>query len=281
MEPVSAVIITLNEEHNLLSSLPKLSWCDEIIIVDSGSSDSTLDICKSFGCKIFHRQFDGYGTQKQYAVSIARNDWVLCLDADEVMSDALVDEIRKEMQAPLAEGYLIPMTFVFLGKKFHYGKEGWRYFMRLYNKKSGSFNDNKVHEKIELNGSTRKLCNNIYHYSYHSLNQYFDKFNRYSTYGAEMAFQRGKRKSLFAVVTAIPFNFLKYYFIELNFLNGLSGFYWSVLNAFYHFAKYIKIRELHQQQREVQKNEIKFNSRFIGSVEKISSAEKSCMPDLK
>lgn len=160
-------------------------------------------------------------------------------------------------------------------------KEGWRYFMRLYNKKSGSFNDNKVHEKIELNGSTRKLCNNIYHYSYHSLNQYFDKFNRYSTYGAEMAFQRGKRKSLFAVVTAIPFNFLKYYFIELNFLNGLSGFYWSVLNAFYHFAKYIKIRELHQQQREVQKNEIKFNSRFIGSVEKISSAEKSCMPDLK
>ncbi|HVT84994.1 MAG TPA: glycosyltransferase family 2 protein [Chitinophagaceae bacterium] len=256
VKPVSAVIITLNEEHNLINSLPKLTWCDEIIIVDSGSNDRTLDICKDFGCKIFYRKFDGYGTQKQYAVSKAKNDWVLCLDADEVMSDALVEEIKKEMQAPQADGYFIPMTFVFLGKKFRHGKEGWRYFMRLFNKRSGNFNDYKVHEKIELKGNAKKLNNNIYHYSYHSLFQYFEKFNRYSSYGALMAFQRGKRKSLFAIITAVPLNFFKYYFLELNFLNGLSGFYWSALNAFYHFAKYIKIRELQQHKLNVQQVEL-------------------------
>lgn len=246
MQPVSAVIITLNEEHNLLKSLPQLSWCDEIIIVDSGSTDKTLQICKDYGCKIFYKKFDGYGAQKQFAVAKAKNDWVLCLDADEVMSDALVEEMKEEMKDPKAEGYFIPMTFVFLGKKFRYGKEGWRYFMRLFNKKSGNFNNYKVHEKIELKGNAKKFSNNIYHYSYRNLFQYFEKFNKYSSYGAMMAYQRGKKKSVFAVVFAVPLNFFKYYFIELNFMNGLSGFYWSVLNAFYHFAKYIKLRELYQ-----------------------------------
>ncbi|MBS1920872.1 MAG: glycosyltransferase family 2 protein [Bacteroidetes bacterium] len=168
------------------------------------------------------------------------------LDADEVMSDGLVEEIKNEMKSPVAMGYFIPMTFVFLGKHFRYGKESWRYFMRLFNKKSGNFNNFKVHEKIELNGNTQKFTNNIYHYSYRNLFQYFEKFNRYSSYGALMAYQKGKRKSLLVIIVAVPLNFMKYYFVELNFLNGLSGFYWSALNAFYHFAKYIKIHEMFQ-----------------------------------
>ena len=251
MQLLSTVIITCNEEHNLRRSLPKLTWCDEIIVVDSGSTDNTLDICKKFGCKTYHRKFDGYGSQKQYAVSLARNKWVLCLDADEVLSDELVKEIQEELEHPSAEGYLIPLTFVFMGKQFRYGKEAWRYFLRLFNKEAGNFDDRKVHEKIILEGTQQKFKNNILHYSYQNISQYFNKFNKYSSYGAEIACRQGKNRSVFMIVLAVPLNFLKYYFLELNILNGLSGFYWSAFNAFYHFVKYIKIREYYAKMEEL------------------------------
>jgi glycosyltransferase involved in cell wall biosynthesis len=219
-------------------------------VVDSGSTDNTINICEKYGCKVFHRQFDGYGRQKQYAVSLAKNKWVLCLDADEVLTEALVNEIKEIMENPVADGYLIPMTFVFMGKKFRYGKEAWRYFLRLFNKEAGTFDDKKVHEKIILNGSQVKLKNNILHYSYRSISHYFNKFNKYSSYGAELAWHEGKKRSMAAVIFAVPFNFFKYYIIELNFLNGVSGFYWATFNAFYHFVKYIKIRELYEKMEE-------------------------------
>jgi len=248
MVNVSAVIITHNEAVNIRRTLGQLWWCNEIIVVDSFSTDNTVEVCRQYGCKVFQKAFEGYGAQKQYAVSLAKNDWVLCIDADEVLTDSLVDEIRKEMVQPTAQGYLIPMRFVFMGKQFKFGKESWRYFMRLFNKQNGNFNYRKVHEKIELDGNTKKLKNNILHYSYRDVSQYFDKFNRYSSYGAEMSYEKGKKRSLALVVVAIPLNFIKYYFIERNFMNGISGFYWSVFNAFYHFVKYIKLRELYHQQ---------------------------------
>lgn len=243
---VSAVIITCNEEHNLQMSLPKLTWCDEIVIVDSGSTDGTIQICRSYNCKVHYRKFDGYGKQKKYAIGQASNKWVLCLDADEVMSDELVEELKREMKAPSADGYYIPMVFVFMGKQFRHGKEGWRYFLRLFDRTKGGFTDHKIHEKIELNGNCKKLLNSIYHFSYRNFYQYFEKFNRYSSYGAEMAYAEGKKRSLTAIVFAVPLNFLKYYIVERNILNGVSGFYWSMLCAFYHFAKYIKLSELHR-----------------------------------
>jgi glycosyltransferase involved in cell wall biosynthesis len=251
MKLLSTVIITCNEENNLRKSLPKLSWCNEIIIVDSGSTDNTLEVCKQFGCRIYTRPFNGYGAQKQFAVSLASNQWVLCLDADEVLSDALVEEIKEEMKSPSAAGYLIPMTFVFMGKEFRYGKESWRYFLRLFNKELGNFDDRKVHEKIRVEGELKKFRNNIFHYSYRSITHYFNKFNKYSSYGAEIAYHQGETRSLLMVILAIPLNFIKYYIIELNILNGTSGFYWSAFNAFYHFVKYIKIREFHAKMKEL------------------------------
>jgi glycosyltransferase involved in cell wall biosynthesis len=264
MNKVSAVIIAYNEEQNLQLSLPKLSWCDEIIVVDSGSTDGTLDICRAYNCKIYHKKFNGYGAQKQYAVSLTNNNWVLCLDADEVLSDGLVTELKTEMRNPSVNGYLIPMKFIFLGKQLKYGREKWRYYIRLFNKTKGGFTSHKVHEKINIDGDCQKLSNYISHYSYRSFSQCIDKINRYSSYGAQVAYKNGKKKSLTAILFALPLNFLKYYFFDRNFLNGMNGFYWSVINAIYHFAKYTKLRELYQAnkaldlwEKEMRNNTIK------------------------
>ena len=115
----------------------------------------------------------------------------------------------------------------------------------MFNKEFGNFNSNIIHEKIEVEGTQKKLKNNILHYSSRDVAHYFDKFNKFSTYGAKIAYQKGKRRSLLLTVFAVPIYFFKYYFIEMNFLNGVSGFYWSMFSAFYHFVKYSKIKEIY------------------------------------
>jgi glycosyltransferase involved in cell wall biosynthesis len=248
---VSAVIITYNEEENVRRTLSQLYWCDEIVIVDSFSTDKTAGICKAMGARVFTRVFDGYGTQKRYAVSQALNDWVLCIDADEVLTDKLIEEICKNLNGTAEySGFSIRMNMVFLDSEFVFGKESGRAFLRLFNKQHGGFTEDKVHESIQVNGPVKKLQHTIRHYSYTSLNQCLEKCNRYSTYSAEMAFKKGKNKSVFAVVFGIPFNFFKYYILERNFMNGLHGFYWSVFSTYYHFAKYVKLIELHKNHKK-------------------------------
>lgn len=249
---VSAVLITYNEEKNIVRTLSKLSWCDEIVIVDSGSTDKTVAICQDFGCTIYTKAFNGYGEQKRFAISKASNDWILCLDADEVLSDQLVEEIKEKLSnAEGYEGFAMPMNLIFLDKEFRYGKESGRHFLRLFNKNKGTFTEDKVHESIKLEGAVLKLRNYIYHYSYTSLNQCLEKCNRYSSLSAEMAYSKGKNKSILAILFGLPFNFFKYYLLERNFLNGIEGFYWSVFSSYYHFAKYVKLKELH---RSAEKN---------------------------
>jgi glycosyltransferase involved in cell wall biosynthesis len=243
---VSAVIITYNESRNIRRTLARLYWCDEIVILDSYSTDDTVAICREFGCRVYFKTFEGYGAQKKYAVEQANNDWVLCLDADEVLSEALIREIIAEFkQEPSYTGFLLPMNLVFLGREFRYGKESQRYFLRLFHKGKGNFNEARVHERIELEGKTRKMKHALQHYSYNSLRHWYEKMDRYTTLGAEEAVRKGKNKGLPAVLMALPYYFLRYYFMERNFLNGLEGFYWSVFNSYYHFTKYAKIRELH------------------------------------
>lgn len=244
-QPVSAVIITLNEAANLQKSLPKLSWCNEIIVVDSGSTDDTVAVAKQFGCKVVCRPFDNYGSQKKFAFGLADNNWILNIDADEVLSDYLVAEIQAEMINPLYNGYCVPINLVFMGKVFKYGREARLFRLRLFNKQFGSLLDNPVHEKILVEGGIKKFKGRVYHYSYKNYEQYFHKFNNYSSVSAKIAFGRGKKKTHGAILLALPFNFFKCYVLEGNFLNGLQGFYWSLLNSYYVFTKYLKIAELH------------------------------------
>jgi glycosyltransferase involved in cell wall biosynthesis len=253
---VSAVIITYNEERLIDNTLSRLWWCDEIIIVDSGSTDKTLSICKRYGCTVYTRSFDGFGEQKKYGVFQAKNDWILCLDADEVLTDSLIAEIGSELGHPRLDyaGFAFPRNLVFMDRVFHYGKEANAPIVRLFNRNRGNWDGAVVHEKVCLDGPVKQLSGKLLHYSYHSYSQFLVKINLYSSFGAQKLYEKKRNKSKLVVALAIPFNFIKYYILDRNFLNGYGGFAWSVLNCFYHFLKYLKLYELQQQERSAISN---------------------------
>ncbi|MES2618338.1 MAG: glycosyltransferase family 2 protein [Bacteroidota bacterium] len=245
--PISVIIIAKNEAHNLKRSLPRLSWCNDIVLIDDNSTDHTIAVAESFGCKVFSRTFDGFGTQKQFAVGKAQNQWVLNIDADEVLTDEVIKEITTlNLETTTYAGYEIPIRHVFLDRVFKYGKESRFYHLRLFNQQKGNFNSALVHEKVELTGSVAKLENVVLHYSYRDLNHYFEKLNRYTSIGAEKLFQQGKSRNLVLTIGAFPIYFWKHYFVYGNVLNGKEGFIWSYLNALYHVVKYLKLGELNR-----------------------------------
>lgn len=246
--PISVIIIAKNEADNLKLSLPQLHWCDDIVLVNDNSTDQTVEIAKQFGCRIFDRTFDGFGTQKQFAVSKTNHQWVLNIDADEVLSQPLIDEILTlNLELKSIAGYALPIRHVFLGKVFLHGKESKFYHLRLFNKTLGNFDEAKVHEKVKLNGAIKNLNNVVLHYSYKDLKHYFEKFNQYTSIGATKLKEKGKNRNLVFTFLGFPFYFIKHYFIYGNFMNGRNGFVWSYLNALYHVVKYLKLYELNSK----------------------------------
>jgi glycosyltransferase involved in cell wall biosynthesis len=242
---VSAVIIAKNEDINLLKSLPKLHWCDEIVVVVDNQNDTSIPIAESFGAIIKFNTFETFGKQKQFAVNQAKNQWVLSLDADEILTDELIAEISNlDLLKIDFSGFEIPRTHVFMGKTFQYGKESNDYILRLFNKNAGQFDEAQVHEKVIINGKIQRLNNKILHYSYENLQHYFTKFNIYTSQGALKLFEKGKKRMLIACFLSFPLYFFKHYFLYLNILNGWQGLVWSHLSAWYHTVKYLKLYEL-------------------------------------
>jgi glycosyltransferase involved in cell wall biosynthesis len=245
-EKISVVIITLNEERIIEKCLSKLSFADEIIVIDSGSNDRTVEICEKFGAKVFYNKFEGYGAQKQCAVSKTRNNWVLSLDADEILDDELIKAIPQALDRKKENvvAYYIKGQHVFLNKKFKYGNQSNRYYLRFFNKTKGSFNADTVHESIIVKGNTEKLNGSFLHYSYESLEDYFTKFNRYTSLYAQGKADKNKKYSFIQTIFKTKFEFFKIYFIDRNFMNGKAGFYWSLFSAFYVTVKCVKTNEI-------------------------------------
>jgi glycosyltransferase involved in cell wall biosynthesis len=239
---LSAVLITLNEAARVERCLASLAWADEIIVVDSGSTDGTLEICVRHGAKVFSTtDWPGFGPQKNRALAHACGDWVLSIDADEWLSPQLADEIRAAMgrNAP-AVAYRMPRRSRYLGRVMRHG--GWwpDYVVRLFRRDRGRFSDDRIHERVVVDGPVATLIEPLEHEAFVDLEQVLNKVNRYSTLGAEMLAERGRRASLRSAVAHGLWAFIRTYIVQAGFLDGQAGFMLAVSNAegtYYRYAK--------------------------------------------
>ena len=249
MPRLSVVIITHNEETVILRCLKSVKpIADEIVVVDSGSTDQTAALCRESGCRVIPRMFDGYGKQKQFAVDQAANDWVFSLDADEVVTPELQQEILNIKLNPETEmtvaGFRVPFSLCFMGKVLNHSGVGREYHLRVFNRSLGKFTQAPVHEGIEINGRLGTLKGKIIHYSYRDIAHHIEKINTYTSRAAEGYMVKKRSFSKLWVAIKFPTSFISFYFIKLGILDGYPGFMWSFLAAVYASLKIAKTIEL-------------------------------------
>lgn len=242
---ISVVIITLNEEGVIRRALESVKWADEIIVVDSGSADRTVDICREYTDKIYSRKLDSFGGQKNWGIEKAGNDWILSLDADEELCPELAEEIRQiTSSSPVFEGYEIKRTASFMGRWMKHGFWGEDYQLRLFKKNSGRFNTEVlVHEGVVLKGKIGKIEKTMFHYSYDGLSDFISKMNKYTDSEAKMWLSKGRRFHAFYVFYIPVQKFYLDYIYRMGFLDGIKGLVLALLSSFYTFLKFLKIME--------------------------------------
>lgn len=250
--PISLVVITLNEEKNIERCLRAADFCEEVVIVDSGSKDRTLEICRSFGAKVSHRTWTGYRDQKNYGTEQAAQPWVLCIDADEVVSLELRNAILAAFrQDPACDGFEINRHGLYAGKLINHG--GWNLQWRifLYRKGKALWGGEEPHTTVHFTGQrTSRLPGDLYHYTYDSIGQHISK-NAGAARDWAMAMQRiGKRATWFDLVFRSSWAFLRTYVFQLGFLDGFYGLVIATVAGWYTFTKYAMLRELTLQRRD-------------------------------
>ena len=255
MIPCSVYIVTLNCAEWLESTLESVKDFSEVIILDSGSTDLTYAIAESFpNTRIFHQDWQGYAGQKSLALAQCKNDWVLNLDGDEVLSSELKAEIEQTIQSNQLDALITPIHDVFLGvPNSKYTKKHAK--VRFFRKSKGRYDlENKVHENVIVDGQSVRAEGDIYHYGESSIFVKVEKNNQYSELKAQEKYQKGKVPSLLKLVLVMPLTFIKSYFIRRSCLNGWRGFVNSMVNAFYAFLKEAKLFEQHQKMKNKQDN---------------------------
>ena len=247
--PLSVVIITLNAAHGLWQTLQTVTTLTEdIVIVDSGSVDDTIMIAKQFGANVIYQNWLGFGPQKQFAVSQAKHDWVLCLDADEWLSDTLAESIRAALQKSAYYAYTVSRSNRFLGRFLKYGEAYPDENLRLFHRQYACWSNDLVHEKVLTSNRCPigKLAGDLMHDSAESLDNYLKKQNRYTSIQAEQMIELGEKISIAKAIGSALFRFIKGYFFRLGFLDGFAGFVHIVIassNSFLKYTKAIAIRQ--------------------------------------
>lgn len=239
---ISIIIITYNEEENIKDCLESVKWADEIIVVDSFSTDKTIAICKQYTDKVFQNKWEGYGIQKQFALEKATQDWVLSIDADERVTTDLKDEIFSTKLDK--DAYYIPFRFYWIGRQLRFGGCSKEKHIRLFKRQKAKFTEISVHEELMIDGKIGYLKNHIIHLSYKDIEDYFERFNQYSTIEALKKFKQGKKTVLILQILLSIMDFCNRYILKLGFLDGIPGFLWASFSSFHRMVKYVKLWEI-------------------------------------
>jgi len=243
---VSAVVIAYNDEPNMRACLDSLSWVDELIVVDSYSSDGTTEISLEYTDKVFQHEFHGFGRLRNEAIAHASNDWVFSLDTDERATREIQEEIRKILrEGPNAEAYFVPRRNYFLGRRIKHC--GWypdyrqpQFFHKTYLR----YIEDLVHESFELNGKIGYITSHVDQYPFRNIDQYLQKMDRYSSLRSQVMRKKGTQFRVHQLISHSLFTFFKMYIFRLGILDGMPGLILSGLYTYYTFVKYAKIWEL-------------------------------------
>jgi glycosyltransferase involved in cell wall biosynthesis len=247
---LSIAIITLNEENNLPACLAGVAFADEIVVIDGGSHDRTCDIARAAGARVIESlDWRGFGVQKNRAIDACTGDWVLSIDADERVPEALRDEILMALRAPAFEVYEMPRRSYYCGRFMRHS--GWwpDYVRRLFRCGTARFTQAPVHESLETDRGVGRLRNPIEHWSFRTMEQVLDKVNRYSSLSAPIVVARGRRPTIATAVLHGAAAFLRTYLLKRGFLDGSHGFMLAVSNAEGAYYRYVKAMLLVQQGR--------------------------------
>ncbi|MBZ5620366.1 MAG: glycosyltransferase family 2 protein [Acidobacteriia bacterium] len=240
---ITATIITLNEERNIARAIESLRCSDEILIVDSGSVDRTVELAEKLGARVIEAGWRGFAGQKNWAAEQASHDWILSLDADEALSEALEAEIwNVKKNGPLYDGYTMPRLACYLGRWILHS--GWYpdRKVRLYDRRKGTWVGNVVHESVQVDGRVGHLESNLLHFTCDSLSEHLRTLDRYTTLAAQELAARKVKVPLSRVILDPAWTFAKTYFLQRGFLDGLEGLIIAYMAAFYTFLKYSKAR---------------------------------------
>ena len=239
--PLSAVLITRNAAAQLDACLASVAFCDEVVVVDCASEDATAAIAGRHGARVIQSAWRGFGPQKQFAVEQARHDWVLCIDADERVSDRLRESICAALPAPTFQAWRFARCNKFMGRYLKHGEGYPDWSLRLFDRRAARWSDDAVHEKVIARGAIGTLEGDLLHDSAESLESYFAKQNRYSSLAADAALALGKRASVGQLLLSPALRFIKFYFFRLGLLDGLPGLVHILVGCGASFAKYAKM----------------------------------------
>ena len=242
--PLSAVIITHNAASSLASCFEALTFCDEILVVDSGSTDQTVALALAQGARVERQDWLGYGPQKQFAVEQASHDWVLCIDADERVSETLRASILHALQQPDHQAYRFPRCNRFLGRYLRHGEGYPDWSLRLFDRRHARWSSDAVHEKVLTEAEVAALTGDLLHDSAETLEAYLAKQDRYTTLAARHAHAAGQRAHAGHLLLSPLLRFIKFYLLRLGFLDGVPGLVHILIGCANSFTKYAKMIEL-------------------------------------
>ncbi len=250
MEKLSVFITTYNNADTLDKCLSSVAWADEIVVLDSFSNDNSLDIARRYGCKIQQHEFLGYGKQKQMALEQTSNDWVLLLDADEMLSPDLQKEIQSLLETePRAAGYALPRREQVFWRMNHPGVR-LNYHLRLFDKRRGRVSDTPIHAAPKVEGKVERLTQPFFHFGERDIHEKVDKINAYSTGLVADKLAHGRRAYPLILIIYPPWIFFRSYVLKRAFLDGWAGFIASVVMSFYAFLRYAKLYEHDRRARQ-------------------------------